>query len=121
MTALRNAAFRAIAFWRLSRHRRHARRGESETIDQALCRMIEAAATKHRMPEDYFARLIWQESRFDPALSPPGAQGIAQFMPATATVAAGQCFDPAQAVAKSAELLEPLRTVRQSRARGGGL
>ena len=34
-----------------------------ETIDQALCRMIESAATSHRIPVDFFTRLIWQERR----------------------------------------------------------
>jgi len=29
--------------------------------------MIEDAATKHRMPVDFFTRLIWQESSFRPA------------------------------------------------------
>ena len=58
---------------------------ESETIDQALCRMIESAATTHRMPVDFFTRLIWQESSFRPGVtSRAGAQGAAQFMPGTA-------------------------------------
>src|SRR5947207_1523060 len=37
-----------------------------ETIDQALCRMIEGAAAAHRLPVDFFTRLIWQESSFRP-------------------------------------------------------
>ena len=59
------------------------------------------------MPEAYFARLIWQESQFDPvALSPAGAQGIAQFMPGTARLRhLANAFDPAEALAKSAEYL----------------
>ncbi len=88
-----------------------ARAQESETIDQALCRMIEAAATKHRMPVDFFTRLIWQESSFRPgASSRAGAQGVAQFMPGTAAERGlADPFDPEQAIPKSAELLDELR------------
>src|SRR5947209_5129032 len=50
-----------------------------------LCRMVERAAAARQLPVDYLARLLWTESRFDPAAtSPAGAQGIAQFMPGTA-------------------------------------
>lgn len=82
-----------------------------ETIDQALCRMIEGAAASHRLPVDFFTRLIWQESSFRPgATSNAGAQGVAQFMPGTARDRGlGDPFDPEQAVPKSAELLDELR------------
>ncbi|HWP14280.1 MAG TPA: lytic transglycosylase domain-containing protein, partial [Xanthobacteraceae bacterium] len=43
-----------------------ARAAESETVDQALCRMIEDSAVKHELPVDFFTRLIWQESSFRP-------------------------------------------------------
>ncbi len=84
---------------------------QSETIDQALCRMIESAAAKHRMPVDFFTRLIWQESSFRPGVvSGAGAQGVAQFMPGTAAERKlGDPFDPEQAIPKSAELLDDLR------------
>lgn len=50
-----------------------------------LCHAIEVLATRHAVPPDYFARLIWRESLFRPnAVSPKGAEGIAQFMPGTA-------------------------------------
>jgi hypothetical protein len=85
---------------------------DSETIDQALCRMIEDAATKHRIPVDFFTRLIWQESSFRPGVSSrAGAQGVAQFMPGTAAERGlADPFDPEQAIPKSAELLDELRT-----------
>jgi hypothetical protein len=85
---------------------------QSETIDQALCRMIEGAAARHHLPVDFFTRLIWQESSFRPAaVSRVGAQGVAQFMPGTAAERnLSDPFDPEQAIPKSAELLDDLRT-----------
>lgn len=73
--------------------------------------MAEDAATAHTLPVNYFLRLIRQESGFNPnSVSRAGAQGIAQFMPATA---AGRGvkdpFDPAEALPKSAELLSELK------------
>lgn len=84
---------------------------EGETIDQALCRMIEHAAISHRLPVDFFTRLIWQESSFRPgATSGKGAQGVAQFMPGTAAERRlADPYDPEQAIPKSAELLDELR------------
>jgi len=84
---------------------------ESETIDQALCRMIESAAAAHQLPVDFFTRLIWQESSFRPGvISRAGAQGVAQFMPGTAQERKlADPFDPEQAIPKSAELLSELR------------
>ena len=86
--------------------------GESETIDQALCRMIEGAAAAHRIPVDFFTRLIWQESSFRLGVSSRvGAQGVAQFMPGTAVERGlADPYDPEQAIPKSAELLSELRS-----------
>src|SRR6185503_6523362 len=86
--------------------------GEGETIDQALCRMIEGAAARHRIPVDFFTRLIWQESSFRPGVSSRvGAQGVAQFMPGTAAERGlADPYDPEQAIPKSAELLSELRS-----------
>ena len=54
--------------------------GARPTVD-AICRTLAAAAADNELPEEFFTRLIWQESRFDPAaVSPVGAQGIAQFL-----------------------------------------
>ena len=82
----------------------------TETIDQALCRMIEDAAARSRLPAEFFARLIWRESSFRTgARSPKGALGVAQFMPGTAVERGlGDPFDPEQAIPKSAELLAEL-------------
>ena len=47
-----------------------------------ICRTLEAAAAENALPVEFFARVIWQESRFDAlAVSRKGAEGIAQFMP----------------------------------------
>lgn len=78
-----------------------------ESYRADICSAIAAFASQWSLPTGFFARLIWQESRFDPAaLSPAGAQGIAQFMPATARLRGlGNPFDPAEAMARSAEYL----------------
>jgi hypothetical protein len=77
----------------------------------ALRKMAEDAATAHTLPVGYFLRLIRQESGFNPnSISAAGAQGIAQFMPATAfDRGLRDPFDPAEALPKSAELLNELR------------
>ena len=73
-----------------------------------VCAAIEVYASHWGLPVGYLARLIWQESRFNPAaLSPAGAQGIAQFMPSTARMrGVANPFDPAEAMARSAEYLD---------------
>lgn len=77
----------------------------------AICDGIKAAADEHGVPRDFFARLIYKESRFDiQAISPVGAQGIAQFMPGTAEIRGLQNpWDPAQALPASAHFLADLR------------
>jgi hypothetical protein len=76
-----------------------------------ICSALAAAAAQNDLPTDFFARLIWQESRFDPAaVSRAGAQGVAQFMPATANWRGlNNPFDPLEAIAQSAKLLRDLR------------
>ena len=76
------------------------------------------------LPVEFFARVIWQESRFNArAVSAKGAQGIAQFMPRTADYRGLiDPFDPIEALKNSASYLHDLKTqVRQSRACRGGL
>jgi hypothetical protein len=53
--------------------------------DRRMCALLADVATRNDLPLEFFWRLIWQESRFNPtATSYKGAQGIAQFMPGTA-------------------------------------
>src|ERR1700732_3841243 len=76
-----------------------------------ICTALAAAAAQNDLPTNFFARLIWRESRFDPsAVSRAGAQGVAQFMPATANWRGlSNPFDPLEAIAESAKLLRDLR------------
>ena len=83
---------------------------------EAVCLMIEAAAKANGLPLEFFARVIWQESRFQSDAVGPltrrgqRAQGIAQFMPGTASERRLlDPFDPVQALPKSAEFLSELR------------
>lgn len=75
-----------------------------------ICRIVQSEADARRIPAGFFARLIWAESRFNPdARSPKGAQGIAQFMPATAAERALiDPFDIPTALAESAAFLREL-------------
>ena len=77
-----------------------------------ICDLIEAHAEQNGLPKDFFARLIWKESRFDPnAVSPAGAEGIAQFMPGTAEMRGlANSFDIEQAIPASAKYLGELRS-----------
>ena len=91
--------------------------GEREAgTREAVCLMIEAAAKANELPLEFFARVIWQESRFQSDAVGPltrrgqRAQGIAQFMPGTASERRLlDPFDPVQALPKSAEFLNELR------------
>ncbi len=75
-----------------------------------ICQLIESAASGEALPFEFFARLIWQESRFNPqAVSPAGARGIAQFMPKTANGRGlADPFEPVSALQESAEFLREL-------------
>ena len=72
--------------------------------------MIERAASAHHLPPAFLTRLIWRESSFRAhVVSPAGAQGIAQFMPGTASERGlADPFDPATAIPASAKLLADL-------------
>lgn len=75
-----------------------------------LCRTIAHFAGENNVPPAFFARLIWRESLFRPeAVSFKGAEGIAQFMPATARSRdLANSFDVIDALETSASYLKEL-------------
>ena len=76
-----------------------------------VCRAIERLAAEHDLPPEFFARLIWRESLFRAdAVSPKGAEGIAQFMPGTAKLRGLEdSFDVVLALHASSSYLSDLR------------
>ncbi|MGB6924039.1 MAG: lytic transglycosylase domain-containing protein [Methyloceanibacter sp.] len=76
-----------------------------------VCPIMQEQAVATGLPAMMFVRLIWKESRFNPqAVSPKGAQGIAQFMPGTAADRGlDDPFEPKSAIAHSSSLLADLR------------
>jgi hypothetical protein len=89
---------------------------QASDLRDSVCLMIEAAGRAHDLPPEFFARVIWQESRFRPDTVGPrrrngeSAQGIAQFMPTTAAERGLlDPFDPVQALPKAAQFLRDLK------------
>ena len=80
----------------------------AEASIEAVCDTLAAAAQANGLPIGFFARLIWQESRFKQrVVSPAGAQGVAQFMPAVAAERGlSNPFDPLAALPQSAAFLK---------------
>jgi hypothetical protein len=83
---------------------------------KSICLLLESAARAHDLPIEFFARVIWQESRFRADAVGPvtrsgkRALGIAQFMPGTAAERnLLNPLDPIQALPKSAEFLQELQ------------
>lgn len=93
-----------------------ARAASIPSASESVCLMVEGTAREYGLPVEFFARVIWQESRFRADAVGPvtrsgeRARGIAQFMPGTA-IERGLLnpFDPVQALPKSAEYLRELR------------
>lgn len=85
--------------------------GATETVEQALCRLIDGSAKAQGLPVPFLTRLIWRESSFRVSVvSPVGAQGVAQFMPGTAQERGLlDPFDPEQAIPHAAHLLADLK------------
>lgn len=84
---------------------------DREKLVGRVCDLIATHADRNGLPRDFFARLIWKESRFDPnAVSPVGAEGIAQFMPGTAKMRGlANSFDIEQAIPASARYLGEMK------------
>lgn len=84
---------------------------ESAAPLASVCRLIETHADRHGLEAAFLARLLWKESRFDPnAVSPKGAEGVAQFMPGTAALRGlKDAFDIEQAIPASAAYLAELK------------
>src|SRR6202042_1516849 len=83
---------------------------ETDNALATLCGIVESSAMAEGLPVGFFTRLIWRESAFQPtAVSPAGAQGVAQFLPRTASERGlADPFDPAAAIPESAKLLAEL-------------
>lgn len=84
------------------------------SYDADVCRLIEEAAREEALDPGFFARLLWRESLFDAsAVSPAGAQGIAQFMPGTWATwgkdysgdGRADVMDPTDAIGSQADLM----------------
>jgi len=85
-------------------------RGTEVSLDD-VCQALFTSARANDIPVQFFANLIWQESRLNPDdVSKKGAMGIAQFMPQVAAEKGlDDPFDPMQAIPASARLLRQLR------------
>ncbi|MBP1861030.1 lytic transglycosylase domain-containing protein [Rhizobium herbae] len=83
----------------------------ARSFSRDICTALGHFAETNALPPDFFARLIWKESLFRPdAVSPKGAEGIAQFIPSTAKLRGlSNSFDALEALGKSAEYLDALR------------
>ena len=82
-----------------------------ESVIGSICDLIDSSARAQGLPEAFLTRLIWQESNFESnAVSPAGARGVAQFMPATdGARGLADPFDPESAIPKAAALLADMR------------
>ncbi|MFC5586901.1 lytic transglycosylase domain-containing protein [Nitratireductor kimnyeongensis] len=76
----------------------------------SICQLVEVNARENLLDPAFLARLLWKESRFNPnAVSPKGAEGVAQFMPGTAALRGlDDAFDIEKAIPASAMYLAEL-------------
>ncbi len=88
-----------------------ATKPDRKVFAASVCAAIDKATTEHNLDRTFFTRLLWKESLFDPnAVSPAGAQGIAQFMPGTADLRKlDDPFDPMASISASAAFLADLK------------
>ncbi|WP_346031701.1 lytic transglycosylase domain-containing protein [Erythrobacter westpacificensis] len=72
--------------------------------------LIREAEVRYRLPPGLMQALVWAESRFNPmAISPVGAAGLAQLMPATAReLGVRNRHDPAQNIDGGARYLRQM-------------
>src|SRR6202044_2105740 len=76
------------------------------TVPAAYAGTIQQAAASNGIPASLLAALLYHESRFEPtAVSSAGAEGIAQFMPATAAGMGIDPDNPTEAINGAAKLL----------------
>src|SRR5260370_3632838 len=83
---------------------------------ESICLLIESAASANGLPLEFFARVIWQESRFRPEAVGPltrrgeRARAIGLLLPPTsAERGLLDPFDPVAALPESAAVLPALR------------
>jgi peptidoglycan DL-endopeptidase CwlO len=75
-------------------------------VPAAYAGTIEQAAASNGIPASLLAGLLYHESRFEPnVVSSAGAEGIAQFMPATAAGMGIDPTNPTQSIEGAAQLL----------------
>src|SRR5438046_1497489 len=86
----------------------HAEAHRPARPQEAICRMVDAAAENNRLPTAFLTRVLWQESGFrTDVTSPAGAAGVAQFMPETAAKRGlADPYDPGPAIIQAARLLD---------------
>jgi hypothetical protein len=96
----------ALLLWTPSRAAVQPQTGKTAYAAE-VCGLLSLHAQRNKLPVDFFTRLIWKESIFDArAVSPVGAEGIAQFMPGTAKLRGlKNSFDHREALAAAAEYL----------------
>jgi soluble lytic murein transglycosylase-like protein len=84
--------------------------GGALAVPAPYAALVAAAARREGVPEGLLAAQLQVESGFDPgAVSPAGAQGIAQFMPGTArSLGLDDPFDAAKAIDAQAHLMRDL-------------
>jgi cell wall-associated NlpC family hydrolase len=76
------------------------------SVPPAYAGTIEQAASSNGIPSSLLAALLYHESRFEPnVVSSAGAEGIAQFMPATAAGMGIDPTNPTQSIEGAAKLL----------------
>jgi len=76
------------------------------SVPAAYAGLVEQASASTGTPASFLAAILQQESGYNPnAISPTGAEGIAQFEPGTAASNGVSPFDPTSAIPGAANLL----------------